>query len=58
MTAALHLHPAMIDRALSEPAPGIDAICVDPDPDMTALLTEPTPVYGPADAMIDERTEG
>ncbi len=58
MTADITLIPSLVDNVIMGPTPGIDAICVDPDPEITAILTEPTPVYGPADAMIDERTEG
>ncbi len=58
MTADITLIPSLVDSVIMGPTPGIDAICVDADPDMTKLMAEPTPAYGPADLMMDERSEG
>ncbi len=55
MTATITILPTLVDRALAEPAPGIDAICIDPDPEMTALLAEPAPALTVADICRDER---
>ncbi len=63
MTADITLIPSLVDNVIMGPTPGLryllpSELCIDPDPEITAILTEPTPVYGPADAMIDEGTEG
>ncbi len=63
MTADITLIPSLVDNVIMGPTPGLrclllSELCIDPDPAMTDLLTEPAPVYGPADLMLDERTEG
>ncbi len=60
---AIHLHPAAIDGLLSAPAPAETVTLRHmlfryPRDEMDAVMAEPTPVYGPADLMMDERSEG
>ncbi len=53
-----------IDRVLSGANPAVcgtltDALAyITPPTRIDAVLAEPTPVYGPADLILDERTEG
>ncbi len=60
MTATVIILPTLVDRVLAEPAPGLryllrSELCIDPDPEMTALLAEPVPALTVADICRDER---
>ncbi len=56
MTATVIILPTLVDRVLAEPTPGLryllrSELCIDPDPEMTALLAEPVPARGLSDII-------
>lgn len=52
----LHLHPTRLHPA-DEPTPGLryllaGELCIDPDPEITAILVEPVPPADETEAAI------